>query len=104
MYVIAVIIRITEEIETKRKLCRKIPEGTKRITSMLDERAYIFIIQANIPLPSIVRECMLKAINLTYIHMIYYTQANCMTFHQTRVWVPQNEKTQTLISDLDQGI
>ena len=56
MYDIAVIIRITEEIETKRKLCRKIPEGTKRIKSMLDERSYIFILQANIPLPSIVRE------------------------------------------------
>ena len=43
MYDIAVIIRITEEIETKQKLCRKIPEGTKRITSMLDERTYIYI-------------------------------------------------------------
>ena len=56
MYDIAVIIRITEEMETKQKFCRKIPEGTKRITSMIDERSYIFILQANIPLQSIVRE------------------------------------------------
>ena len=56
MYDIAVIIRITEETETKRKLCRKIPEGTKRVTLILDERTYIFILQANIPLPSLVRE------------------------------------------------
>ena len=54
MYDIAVIIRITEEIETKRKLCRKIPEGTKRITSMLDERTYLYY-KLTFPFPSIVK-------------------------------------------------